>query len=191
MVRWIVTIATMACLCVGCLDELWSSDDDDTWEPDGDNDVDCDDASGEFTAAECRVLELVNANRQAGADCGSAGTFGSAEPLTMNRLLGEAARLHSQDMGERDYFAHDSPGGPNGDTVQERIENAGYDGWMRYGENIAAGLVSPDDTMDGWMASDGHCANIMDPNFEEIGVGYAKVSGSHYVHYWTQDFGTR
>jgi len=38
------------------------------------------------------------------------------------------------------------------------------------------------------MASDGHCSNIMSPDFEELGVGYhRKTSG--LKHYWTQAFG--
>jgi len=180
-------------LSVGCWDELFPGEegsDDDGW--DGDEVAcDTDGDSAEAYPQECRVLELVNQHRAQGADCGSEGSFDPAPPLTMNGLLLEAARRHSQDMGERNYFSHDSPDGPNGDTMSDRIENAGYTGWMTIGENIACGLSSPDDTMAGWMASDGHCANIMSPHFEEIGVGYAQVDGSDYVFYWTQDFGTR
>jgi hypothetical protein len=41
------------------------------------------------------------------------------------------------------------------------------------------------------MNSDGHRANILDPDYCDIGVGYAAVNGSQYYHYWTQDFGRR
>ncbi len=51
------------------------------------------------------------------------------------------------------------------------------------GENIASGQESADEVVDGWMASPGHCANIMDPNFTEIGVGY------YDGDIWTQVFG--
>jgi uncharacterized protein YkwD len=42
--------------------------------------------------------------------------------------------------------------------------------------------------MDQWMGSDGHCANIMNPSFTEIGVGY--YPGGQWGHLWTQNFGT-
>lgn len=145
----------------------------------------------DWAGYECRVLTLVNEERAAGANCGSEGRFGPAGPLTMEPRLREAARFHSQDMGERDYFSHESRGGPNGDDMQERIESAGYRGWTTLGENIGAGYDSPAAAVDAWMASDGHCANIMNPAYRETGVGYAWVQGSTYRAYWTQDFGAR
>jgi uncharacterized protein YkwD len=39
------------------------------------------------------------------------------------------------------------------------------------------------------MGSAGHCANIMNPSFRAIGVGYAFSAASNYGHYWTQSFG--
>jgi uncharacterized protein YkwD len=109
----------------------------------------------------------------------------------MQDQLREAARFHSQWMGETDSFNHDSPGGPNGDTWIDRIENAGYTGYTAIGENIAAGSATAQGVIDQWMSSDPHCANIMDPAFEDIGIGYAYAEGSTYGHYWTQDFGAR
>ncbi|MDJ0761575.1 MAG: CAP domain-containing protein [Myxococcota bacterium] len=177
-------------LYTGC-SELFDSSDD-NGDP---GSYDCDAGSGEdwpsdLAAAECRVFELVNEYRAQGADCGGAGVFGPADPLALQADLIDAARWHSEDMGERNYFSHDSPGGPNGDTMQDRIESAGYVNWLTIGENIAAGNASADGTMIDWMASPGHCANIMNPDFTQIGIGYARVSGSTYTHYWTQDFGT-
>ncbi len=166
-------------------------------DSDSDSDSDCD-ASGEgywepdWAALECEVLDLTNQARAEGADCGVEGTFGPADPLTMQHQLREAARFHSQDMGDRAFFTHESPGGPNGDTVQDRIENAGYTNWQTWGENIAAGQTTAQEVVDGWLASDGHCSNIMNPMFEEIGVGYAHVPGAPYQGiYWTQDFGAQ
>lgn len=137
------------------------------------------DWSAEWTAWENQVLVLVNANRAAGANCGSAGTFGSAAPLAMNDELRCAARNHSMDMAVRGYFSHTSP---DGDGPGDRIEAAGYE-YSWWGENIAWGYPSPDAVVNGWMNSPGHCANIMRPEFTEIGVGY--YSGN----YWTQTFG--
>lgn len=124
------------------------------------------------------VLDLVNERRAAGADCDSEGDFAPAGPLTMNGALQCAARNHSMDMAVRGFFSHVNP---DGDTPGERISASGYSpsGW---GENIAGGYPTPESVVDGWMNSDGHCANIMNGNFTEIGVGYYEGA------YWTLVF---
>ena len=139
---------------------------------------------------ECEVLQETNAYRALGYNCDTEGVFGPAEPLTMNTYLRKAARLHSEWMADTDTFSHGSPGGPNGDDLVERVENAGYTDWSLVGENIATGYTTPADVVLGWMESDGHCANIMAADFEEIGIGYHYNSSDAYKHWWTQDFGT-
>jgi len=100
------------------------------------------------------------------------------QPLQWNHDLGEAARVHSDDMNARDYFDHDTLGGP---TFSQRV-------WSYYsggaiGENIALGYGSAwDAVIEGWMCSSGHRSNIMSSSFDELGTG---VSGPYY----TQDFG--
>jgi uncharacterized protein YkwD len=123
------------------------------------------------------VIELVNIEREAR----------NLHPLSYNEELTLAARLHSQDMGDQDYFDHTSL---DGREFYERIADAGYD-YQISGENIAAGYPTPEAVVDGWMNSDGHRANILDPDYCDIGVGYAAVHGSDFYHYWTQDFGRR
>jgi len=132
------------------------------------------------------VLDLVNEWRASGADCDTEGVFPPAGPLTMNSALRDAARLHSEDMGANNYFSHDSL---DGRDFVDRILDAGYDMNGPVGENIAAGQNTPQAAVQGWMDSDGHCANIMNASFDEIGVGYAYDASSTYRHYWTQDFG--
>lgn len=126
---------------------------------------------------ESEVIELVNVEREAR----------NLHPLSYNQELTVAARLHSQDMGDRNYFNHTTP---DGTKFNERIVDAGYD-YRNCGENIAAGYATPAAVFDGWMESDGHRANILDPDYCDIGVGYAAVGGSQHYHYWTQDFGRR
>jgi len=109
----------------------------------------------------------------------------------MQHQLRKAARYHSKWMADTGKFSHDSPGGPYGDDFVERIEWAGYTGWRLVGENIAAGYSSPEAAVAGWMDSDGHCKNIMNPEFNEIGIGYYYKSSSTYRHYWTQNFAKR
>ena len=142
-----------------------------------------------WAVAECEVLDETNYRRALGANCGVYGDYPAAGPVTMNANLRYAARVHSEWMGVTEEFSHDSPGGPIGEDMTERIETAGYQPWSALGENIAAGYSTAVDVVDGWMNSDGHCKNIMNANFDELGVGYYYDNSSSYKHWWTQDFG--
>ncbi|MEM6291060.1 MAG: CAP domain-containing protein [Myxococcota bacterium] len=132
---------------------------------------------------ENEILEIVNQVRAQGANCGSAGSFGPAGPMTMDPALRCAARVHSLDMVDRNFFDHTNP---SGESPFDRMGFAGYS-YSTAGENIAAGNGTAAATMDQWMNSDGHCSNIMNPDFTEIGVGY--YPGGQYGHMWTQVFG--
>ena len=136
-----------------------------------------------YTALENQILEIVNQRRAEGANCGSAGSFGPAGPLSMNPALRCAARVHSKDMVDRNFFDHTNP---SGESPFVRMGHAGYS-YSTAGENIAAGNSTAAATMQQWMNSDGHCGNIMNPAFTEIGVGY--YPGGQYGHVWTQTFG--
>ncbi len=133
----------------------------------------------QWTTFEGEVLRLVNEARARGYNCDSEGNFGPTHPLQMQAQLRCAARLHSRDMSVRDYFDHIDPEGGN---PGDRIQPTGY-AFRGWGENIAAGQPTPESVVEAWLESDGHCSNIMSPNFTEIGVGY-------YERYWTQVFGT-
>jgi uncharacterized protein YkwD len=141
----------------------------------------------EWVQFEDEVLLLVNEFRSQPADCGEEGQFAAAAPLTMNPILRCSSRLHSLDMYERDYFEHDTP---DGIDPFERMAEAGFQG-SRMGENIAQGQGTPEEVMAAWMESDGHCANIMDPNYSLIGIGYEPGAGQRGLgsNYWTQNFG--
>lgn len=128
-----------------------------------------------------QVLDLVNQRRAAGASCGGAGTFAATSGLSMNGALRCAARVHSKDMADRGYFSHNTPEGVD---PFDRMLEAGYS-FTAAGENIAQGYPTAEAVMAGWMSSDGHCSNIMSPDYAEIGVGY--YTGA----YWTQTFGRR
>lgn len=107
-------------------------------------------------------------------------------PLRANSLLDKAAQRHAEDMLARGYFAHESPAQK---TVRERAREAGYD-WRTIGENIAEGQFTVDEVMKTWMNSPGHRRNILDPDFQELGVGLALGrSGSGYRVLWAQAFG--
>jgi uncharacterized protein YkwD len=130
-----------------------------------------------------RVVELVNAARSKSRRCGSA-RFVAAPPLAVSSMLNEAAAVHARDMARKTYFEHR---GTDGSEPKDRVVRAGYRPRLT-GENIAFGPVSAEEVVAGWLASPGHCANIMDSRFREIGVGLASGRGRGRI-YWVQTFG--
>ncbi len=133
-------------------------------------------------AYEQEVMELVNTVR---ADNG-------LPPLKRVTELDQAARYHATDMGQDDYFSHDTFDRVGGDLVLV------CDTWARIqsyypspsAENIAVGYPTPQSVMNGWMNSEGHKNNILSTYSWEIGVGYYTGSGS-WSRYWVQNFGRR
>ncbi len=128
------------------------------------------------------IVALVNMARAAGADCGGR-VMPPVPALSMDAHLQAAATAHAEDMAANNYFSHDSQ---DGTSFSQRIQRTDYAG-RPGGENIAAGRGSAEATMQQWLESPGHCRNIMNAGFNEIGVGYA--SGGSYGHYWVQKFG--
>jgi uncharacterized protein YkwD len=129
------------------------------------------------------ILKLVNNARVAGRKCGSR-FYRPTHRLIWDSRLARAAQRHSNDMANNNFFSHT---GSDGSLVWDRIDDTGYD-WQTCGENIAAGYPSIRDAVNGWLNSPGHCANIMDPNFEEMGAAKANNVHSDYGIYWTQVF---
>ncbi|ADV45481.1 CAP domain-containing protein [Nitratifractor salsuginis] len=148
-------------------------------------------------------LKAINDARAQQQDCGSEGVKDPAPALQWNDALYRAADEHSYDMSESDTFSHDGSGtesdytaqvlGLDHSTVVDRIENNGYSDWHRVGENIAAGtnMDTAEKAVQAWLNSPGHCANLMNPEFKEVGMSHRKKAGTHYINYWTQDFGAR
>ncbi len=128
------------------------------------------------------ILDRVNQARAAGRTCGTK-TYGPAPALRWNGVLFNAAGAHSTDMAANNYFSHTSQDGRN---PGQRITGAGY-AWSAYGENIAAGQTSAQAVVDGWLASPGHCANIMNASYADIGTACVASSTSTYRTYWTMD----
>lgn len=131
-----------------------------------------------------QFLNRINSTRQKGCNCG-ARYMPPAPPITWNNDLEDAAAEHAKDMAKRNYFDHISK---DGRSMGDRILNAGYTykGFKSYaiGENIASGQESIGEVMDGWFKSEGHCLNLMNPDFREVGAAM-------YKNYWVQDFGGR
>lgn len=127
---------------------------------------------GEDSVVE-QIVRLVNEER-ASAGC---------RPVTLEERLTEAAQDYTDVMARSGVLSHT---GPDGSTMAGRVEAAGYP-WSALGENIAVGQRTAAAVMDAWMNSEGHRANILNCNFEQIGVG---VNTSSNGPWWTQDFGT-
>ncbi len=107
-------------------------------------------------------------------------------PLVLSTLLNKAAQNHTNDMLNRSYYAHESP---EGLTSHDRIKAVGYVPSFT-GENIAKGQFSVQEVMDSWMDSPAHRANIMSPNFTQVGFGLsfgANQNGFEII--WGQNFG--
>jgi len=141
--------------------------------------------SAQWIDYELQVIELVNQARAQGGNCGANGNFPPSGPLTWEAHLTCAARVHSQDMAVNDFFSHTNL---QGKDPGWRLGQAGYAGGG-WGENIAAGYPDPNAAVQGWLDSDGHCANMLNSSFTLTGVGYAYDAGSSYGAYWTQTFG--
>jgi uncharacterized protein YkwD len=104
-------------------------------------------------------------------------------PLSQSRALDRSAELWARTMVRDGVFSH-------GTSFATRITNAGVS-WSDAGENIATGFATPQQVVAAWMASAGHCRNILDPNFLLVGVGVdprpvrGRASGPAT---WTADF---
>ena len=141
---------------------------------------------GDWQAEGQKVLELLNSARTQPRQCGTR-TFAPTTPLAWNTTLATAAEIHSRDMANNNYFDHK---GRDGSTPGDRVELAGYNA-QQVGENIAAGQDTTRKLVDGWLASPGHCANVMNPEFRELGAAYAVDPNSDAGIYWTALFGTQ
>jgi uncharacterized protein YkwD len=104
-------------------------------------------------------------------------------PLSASPLLNRSAQGWTNAMVSSDQFTH-------GANFAGRISAAGYV-WRSAGENIATGFSTPRSVVHAWMGSTGHCENILNPTFRNVGTGvstrpvkgYATGTGT-----WTQDF---
>jgi uncharacterized protein YkwD len=135
------------------------------------------------TAIRARVVELVNDARSHARRCGSE-RFTAAPALKVSKNLNAAAADHARDMAKRKFFEHQ---GSDGTQPRDRVLRAGYHSRLT-GENIAFGPESAEEVVAGWLHSPGHCANIMDGRFRDIGVGLATGPKRGQI-YWVQDFG--
>jgi uncharacterized protein YkwD len=121
--------------------------------------------------SEQRMLELINEERM------KAGV----KPLVLDKSIVPVARVHSRDMWERSYFAHEDP---DGKTPFDRMKEGGID-FRSAGENLALARTVERAHI-GLMNSPGHKRNILDPAFGRVGIGV--IDGGIYGKMFTQNF---
>lgn len=131
------------------------------------------------------ALEQLNAARTVARTCGTT-LMPAVPPLRWNAALEQAAVGHSEWMQANDTFSHT---GADGSTVGTRVTAAGY-AWKMVGENIAAGQPDVTSVIAAWLASEGHCRNIMHPDFVDVALAMKPGTSSNtYRTWWTLDFG--
>ena len=106
------------------------------------------------------LIDLTNDNRLANG----------RTQLTYNPVLAHAAQLKANDMAEKGYFSHNSPGGV---TPWHWFIQAGYQ-FSSAGENLAVHYTDSEEVAEAWMNSAGHRANILNNDFTEIGIATAR-----------------
>jgi len=139
------------------------------------------------TQALQRAVERLNDVRQTAAPCEGA----AAQPAAVRQLLAWEQRLatsaqaQASDLAQRDLLSHV-------DAQQRsfglRLRSAGYAA-AGAGENLAAGQTDFDDTLQAWLASPTHCANLMQPDFRDVGLACVQRPGSRYERFWVAHLG--
>jgi uncharacterized protein YkwD len=132
--------------------------------------------------SETRALELVNQVRARGTRCGEH-SLARVPPLRLSDTLGGVAFGHAADMAQHNYFEHDDLAGH---TPADRVRASGYREKL-VGENIAYGPKSTEEVMQGWLDSPGHCENIMDQRFVELGIAAASGQVGRRGLYWVME----
>ena len=130
-----------------------------------------------------RQVELINAARARGARCGTH-ELAAVPPVHLSPQLSDVALGHATDMARHGYFDHEDL---SGHSPADRVRASGYRETL-VGENIAYGPTSADEVVRGWLDSPGHCENIMDVRFSEVGIAYAAGGGAKPGVYWVQVF---
>jgi uncharacterized protein YkwD len=131
-----------------------------------------------FIQAATKAINEVRAKPQT---CGGV-LYPAAPQLNWNEAVAKAAQLESEWMQLNNVVSHSWT---DGTGPGERLRRANYV-WSAYAENIAAGQASMTEVVSGWLASTGHCINLMNANVVDLGL--AKVDGNatnQYSSYWT------
>ncbi len=139
------------------------------------------------TQALQRAVERLNDVRQMAAPCegGAVQAAAQRQTLAWEQRLASSAQAQASDLAQRDLLSHV-------DAQQRsfgvRLRSTGYAA-AGAGENLAAGQTDFDDTLQAWLASPTHCANLMQPDFRDVGLACVQRLGSRYERFWVAHLG--
>lgn len=127
-----------------------------------------------------RVTNFINRIRAENQKCGET-PYSAVATIKWNNQLSTAAKHHSDDMADKNFLNHQ---GPLGNSPSDRVSNAGYK-WKTVAENIAGGADTPEHVIEQWLASPGHCHNLMNPAHIEFALACTRNNLSDFRIYWT------
>jgi uncharacterized protein YkwD len=130
-----------------------------------------------------RAVEQLNALRRQSAPCATAGA--AMQRLTWENKLAASAHEQAVDLAMQDRLSH-TDSRNRGFGV--RLRSSGYAA-AGAGENLAAGQTDIEDTLQAWLASPSHCANLMQPEYRDVGLACVQRRGSRYERFWVAHFG--
>jgi uncharacterized protein YkwD len=129
------------------------------------------------------VQRLNELRQQADVPCADAGA--ELQPLAWEARLARSAQAQAADLALRDLLSHVDA---RQRALGARLRNAGYAA-AGAGENLAAGQSDFDDTLHAWLASPSHCANLMQPDFRDVGLACVQRRGSRHERFWVAHLG--
>jgi uncharacterized protein YkwD len=130
-----------------------------------------------------QVLERINTARAKGRRCGRK-QFDATTPLAHAAALERAARTHAEDLARNSFLGHE---GSDGSLPADRVMRAGYL-WTEVAENVAGGQTTADEVVQSWLASPGHCENLMSPLYADTGIAFVFDPAADMTIYWVQVF---
>src|SRR5262249_23945619 len=150
------------------------------------------------SAVEQVFLERLNDARANPAAYGATigvnlGNVAPSPALAFDPRLVDAARGHSQDMNDRNYFDHNTP---EGLTPWDRMTNAGFP-WVSAGESIGAGYNPPEAALAALIVDNGNASldhrrhllavDAMFQDQNQVGIGIVQGGTGAYGNYYTID----
>lgn len=126
------------------------------------------------------LVHEVNVARATARTCGDK-QLAAAPALTRKKPVDLVAETHTRLMAAQGALTH---AGKDGTNVMTRLTAAGYSPKIAI-DLIAGGTGTAKATVAAWLAEPAKCAVIMDPQFVDVGAGYAENATSQLKNYWT------
>jgi uncharacterized protein YkwD len=130
-----------------------------------------------------RAVEQLNALRRQPAPCAPASS--AMQRLSWESRLAASATEQARDIAQQDRLSHTDS---HNRGLGMRLRSVGYAA-AGAGENLAAGQTDIDDAFQAWLASPSHCANLMQPEYSDVGLACVQRRGSRYERFWVAHFG--